>query len=125
MYRNHMRSQLALMNIRCDEWKVPSRDGSATMPGISGSASVNGKTLTVTLTNPSLDAAVTARIRLAAGSIVEGRGSVLTHPEMTAGDTLDRPNEVTLASFPVNVRGSRAGISIPKHSIVALELKMA
>jgi alpha-N-arabinofuranosidase len=39
MYRNHMQSQLALMNIRCDELKVPSRNGDATMPGLSGSAS--------------------------------------------------------------------------------------
>jgi alpha-N-arabinofuranosidase len=125
MYRNHMQSQLALMNIRCDELKVPSRNGDATMPGLSGSASFNGKNLTVTLTNPSLDSAVAARIRLTSGSIVEGRGSVLTHAEMNAGNTFDRPNEVKLAPFPVTVRGNNTEISIPKHAVVSLQLRMA
>jgi alpha-L-arabinofuranosidase len=125
MYHNHMQSQLASMNIRCDELKVPSRNGTATMPGLSGSASVNGKRLTVTLTNPSLDAPVAAQIRLTSGSIVEGRGSVLTHAEMNAGNTLDRPNEVKLAPLPVTVRGNRTEVSIPQHAVVSLELKMA
>jgi alpha-N-arabinofuranosidase len=125
MYRNHMRSQLASMNIRCDELKVPSRNGTAAMPGLSGSASVNGKTLTVTMTNPSLDSPVTAQIRLTSGSIVEGRGSVLTHAEMNAGNTLDRPNEVKLTALPVTVRGNRTEISIPQHAVVSLDLKMA
>jgi alpha-N-arabinofuranosidase len=125
MYRNHMRSQLAAMNIRCDELKVPSRNGTATMPGLSGSASVNGKKLTVTITNPSLDSPVAAQIRLTSGSIVEGRGSVLTHAEMNAGNTLDRPNEVKLSPLPVTVRGDRTEISIPQHAVVSLDLKMA
>jgi alpha-L-arabinofuranosidase len=124
MYRNHMRSQLAAMNIRCDELKVPSRNGTATMPGLSGSASVNGKTLTVTLTNPSLDSPVAAQIRLTSGSIVEGRGSVLTHAQMNAGNTLDHPNEVKRSPLPVTVRGNKTEISIPQHAVVSLELKM-
>jgi alpha-L-arabinofuranosidase len=95
------------------------------MPGLSGSASFNGKNLTVTLTNPSLDSSVAARIRLTTGSIVEGRGSILTHSEMNAGNTLDRPNEVKLAPFPVTVRGNGTEISVPKHAVVSLQLRMA
>jgi alpha-N-arabinofuranosidase len=95
------------------------------MPGLSGSASVNGKKLTVTITNPSLDSPVAAQIRLTSGSIVEGRGSVLTHAEMNAGNTLDRPNEVKLSPLPVTVRGNATEISIPQHAVVSLDLKMA
>ncbi len=125
MYRNHMRSRLASMRIRSEELKVPSRNGAATMPGLSGSASFKDKSLTVTITNPSLDSPIAANIRLTSGSIVEGRGSVLTHAEMTAGNTLDHPNEVKLAPLPVNVRGQRTEISIPQRAVVSLELKMA
>jgi alpha-L-arabinofuranosidase len=125
MYRNHMRSRQASMRIRCDELKVPSRNGVATMPGLSGSASFKDKTLTVTITNPSLDSPSVANIRLTSGSIVEGRGSVLTHPEMTASNTLDHPNEVMLSPLPVKVRGNRAEISIPQRAVVSLELRMA
>ncbi len=123
MYRNHMRSRRASMRIRCDEIKVPSRDGMATLPGLSGSASFKDKTLTVTITNPSLDSALDGNVRLIGGSIVEGRGSVLTHAEMTASNTLDHPTEVKLASLAVNVRGDRAQISIPQRAVVSLELR--
>jgi alpha-N-arabinofuranosidase len=123
MYRNHMQSRLAAMRIRYEELKVPSRNGAATMPGLSGSASFKDKTLTVTITNPSLDSTAVVKIRLTRGSIVEGRGSILTHAEMTANNTLDHPNEVMLSPLPVNVRGNRAEISIPQRAVVSLELR--
>jgi alpha-N-arabinofuranosidase len=125
MYRSHMGSQLAQIEIHCDELKVPSRNGSAVLPGLSGSASIKDKTLTVTLTNPSLDSPVTARLRLTNGSMVEGRGAMLTHAEMTAGNTLDSPNQVQPVALRVDLRRGRAEISIPKHAVVALELKLA
>jgi len=125
MYRNHMRSRLASMSMRCEDMTVPSRDGSAVMPGLSGSASVNGKTLTVTITNPSLEAPLAAQIRLANGNIVEGRGRVLTHAEMTAGNTLDRPNEIALSPVTVVVRGNKTGITIPPRAVVSLELRIS
>jgi alpha-L-arabinofuranosidase len=117
-----MRSQLAQMHIRCDELQVPSYSGTAAMPGLSGSASLNGKTVTVTITNPSLDSTVAARIRLTSGSIVEGRGKILTHADMTAGNTFDHPDKVKLMPFPVAVRGGKAEVSLPPRAVVSLEL---
>jgi alpha-L-arabinofuranosidase len=124
MYRPHMRSRLASMRLRCDEQKVPSRSGSATMPGLSGSASVKGQTVTVTVTNPSLDSQVFTKLRLTSGNITEGRGSVLTHSEMTARNTFDRPDEVKLQSLPVTVRGNGAEVSIPARAVAALQLSI-
>ena len=92
------------------------------IPGLSGSASLHGKTVTVTITNPSLDATITTRIRLTSGSIAEGRGRILTHTDMTAGNTFDHPDKVKLAPFPVTVRGNRAEISLPPRAVVSLEL---
>jgi alpha-N-arabinofuranosidase len=125
MYRNHMGAKLAPTRIRCDELKVPSRDGTATMAGLSGSASFKGKTLTVTITNPSLDSAVAAQIRLTSGSLIEGRGSVLTHVDMTAHNTFERPDEVTAGALAVTIRGNRAEVSIPQRAVVSLELRIA
>jgi alpha-L-arabinofuranosidase len=124
MYRNHMNSRLAAMKIRCDELKVPSRTGTATMPGLSGSASTKAGTLHVTMTNPSLESSVTAHLRLSSGNLVEGRGTILTHADMTARNTLDKPNEIQLAPFPVTVRGDRVEISLPPRAVVLLEMKM-
>ena len=124
MYRNHMRGRSATMRIRSHELTVPSRSGSATMPGLSGSASFKDKTLTVTVTNPSLDSPVSARIRLTSGNITDGRGTVLTHPEMTARNTFDRPDEVKLQPFPVSIRKNRLDVSIPPRAVVSLELRV-
>ena len=82
------------------------------MRALSGSASIKGKTLTVTLTNPSLDSSVTTRIRLTSESIVEGQGRVLAHPEMTARNTFDRPVEVKSGGLAVSVRGNRTEVSL-------------
>ena len=125
MYRNHMRSRVAPMTIRCDELKVPSRNGSATMPGLSGSASTKDNVLNVTITNPSLDSSIVAHLRLTSGNITEGRGTVLTHSEMTAHNSLDSPNEVRLAPVAITVRGNQAEISIPQRAVVSLELKIS
>jgi len=81
--------------------------------------------LTVTLTNPSLDSSLATRIRLSNGSIVEGQGRVLMHPEMTAKNTFDQPDEVKSAPLPVNVRGNRAEVSLLPRSVTALELRMS
>ena len=92
------------------------------MPGLSGSASLHGKTVTVTITNPSLDATIATRVRWTSGSIVEGRGRILTHADMTAGKTFDHPDKVKLAPFSVGVRGSKAEVSLPPRAVVSLEL---
>jgi alpha-N-arabinofuranosidase len=125
MYREHMRARLAAVRIRCDELKVPSRNGLATMPGLSASASFKGKTATITITNPSLDAGVSTKIRFAGGQIIEGRGSVLTHADMTARNTFERPDEVKLQTLPVTVNGNAADVSIPERAVVSLQLRVS
>jgi alpha-L-arabinofuranosidase len=124
MYRGHMGAQLAPMQIHCDELKVPTRDGSASMPGLSGSASIKEKKVTVTITNPSLDSAIATHLRLTNGSVAGGRARVLTHAEMTASNTLEQPDKVMPIVLPVNVRAGRTEVSIPPRSVVSLELEL-
>jgi len=124
MYRGHMGSRRAAMRIRCADLTVPSRNDPATIPGLSGSASAKGKTLTVTITNPSLEAPVAARIRLTAGGISEGRGVALTHDDMTARNTFDRPDEVRPSPMPVRMGANSVEFTLPARSVVSLELRM-
>jgi len=125
MYRGHMGARQAGIQIRCEELKVPTASIPMTMAGLSGSASTKGKTLTLTLTNPSLDSPRSAVVRLTSGAISEGRGHVLTHENMMGSNSFAHPKEVYLAPFTVNIRGDRAEISIPPRAVVALELKMS
>jgi alpha-L-arabinofuranosidase len=114
------------MQIGIPERTVPMPEGSARLAGLSGSASIRDRRLVVTLTNPSLDEAVSARVRLGGGGrVAEGRGTVLTHEEMTATNTFDDPDNVTLSDLTVEVRGDAAHVSVPKQAVVALELQIA
>jgi len=124
MYRPHMYAQQASMHIRCDELKVPSRSGSTTIPGLSGSASIKDKTLTATLTNPSLDSSITTRLRLTSGNLLEGRGQVLTHEDMTARNTFDHPEAIKILPLSVNIRSNAAEVTLPPRSVAALELRI-
>ena len=126
MYRPHMGGRLVPMDVEVPDLEVPVLDGTATLPGLSGSASVRDGRLTVTLTNPSLDDAVSTRIRLAGGGqVAEGRGKVLTHEDMTATNSFDAPDNVTLSRIAVRVDGGAAAVTIPKQAVVALELRIA
>ena len=56
-----------------------------------------------------------ARIRLAGGAhLREARATVLTHEDMRATNTFDRPDEV-----------APAALAVPKQSVVAVLLELA
>jgi alpha-L-arabinofuranosidase len=57
--------------------------------------------------------------------LAEGRGTVLTHEEMTATNTFDDPDNVTLSELTVELRGDTAVVTIPKKAVVALDLGIA
>jgi alpha-N-arabinofuranosidase len=126
MYRPHMEARLVPMRIGVPELTVPVLDGSLRLAGLSGSASIRDRRLAVTLTNPSLDAPVAARIRLGGGGrVAEGRGTVLTHEERTATNTFDDPDNVRPSELAVQVREDAALVTIPTKAVVALDLRIA
>ena len=126
MYRPHMGARAVPMRIPDEPQTVAVQQGTASIPRLTGSASIREKRLTVTLTNPSVDAGVTARLRLGGGARVsEGRGRVLTHSDMRARNTFERPDEVALATLTVTVDRDSLLVEIPRHSVVALEIAIA
>jgi alpha-L-arabinofuranosidase len=56
--------------------------------------------------------------------VAEGRGTVLTHEDMTATNTFDRPDNVTPTSLPVRVVGDAAHLTLPRRAVVALDLRI-
>ena len=125
MYRPHMGARYVPTRINLPEMTVPLLEGSARLPGLSASASVRDKSLTLTLTNPSLQDGVAARIRLVGGArLREARATVLTHEDMRATNTFERPNEVRLAPLAALVSRNTATVAIPKQAVVAVSLEL-
>jgi alpha-N-arabinofuranosidase len=126
MYRPHMGARLVPMQVRGDELTVPVQEGTAKMAGLTGSASIREKRLMVTLTNPSVDSPVTARIRLAGGARAsDGRGTALTHSDMRARNTFLNTDEVRPSSLAVKISGQSLTVEIPRQAVAAVEIQLA
>lgn len=122
MYKTHMGGKLVPVKNPAGEPVV--KQGSE--PGLSSSASIHEKQMTVTLTNPSLDAPRTVRLRIA-GSLrpAEAQGRVLTHEAMNAANTLEKPDEVHPTRLEINVSGDAVSVTLPRKSIAALVIRLA
>jgi alpha-L-arabinofuranosidase len=126
MYRPHAGGRLLPARIDVPARTVPLLEGSATLPGLYGSASVRDDVVTLTLTNPSLEEGVAARVRLGGGArLREARATVLTHPDMHAANTFEQPDNVRLAELPVSVAGDAASVALPRQAVAALALRLA
>jgi alpha-N-arabinofuranosidase len=125
MYQGHQGGKLVPMELG-GEQSVTAVEGVVKMPVLNGSASVNGAgMLTVTLSNPSLDSGVAARLRIEGGRAVEAVGQVLTHEDRQAGNTFEKPGEVGLKSLAASVEGGVVRVAIPKQSVVSLNVRMS
>jgi alpha-N-arabinofuranosidase len=126
MYRSHMGARQVPVSNPVPELTVPVLAGQAHLPGLSASASIRDRHLVVTLTNPSLDAALSVRIELAGGvRATEARGLVLTHQDMRATNTFADPDEVKPAAHPVRVVANALELSLPKHAVVLVECDLS
>lgn len=118
MYRPHMGGRLVPMKIQTEAL------GSG-IAGLIGSASVRGKQLTVTMTNPSLDGASMVRLRLNGGSATEARATVLTSENQAARNTFDNAAEVVPKPLAVQVSGPTLTVALPKQSVAAVEIRLS
>jgi len=126
MYRSHMSGRLVPIEMGETEQTVTAEEGAARMAVVYGSASVNAaRTLTVTLTNPSLEAPVNARVRLDGAQAIEVTGQVLAHDDRQAANTFVRPTEVSLAPIRQTIDGQGVRLTIPKQAVVSLSIRMA
>jgi alpha-N-arabinofuranosidase len=125
MYRPHMDAQLVPLEVKADNLTVPVISGTAQFASVAGSASLKEKRLTITLINPSLEAPLALRLRLAGGARAqEGRGTVLSHREMRATNSFQSPNEVVPSALPVSIQGDGILATLPKQSVAAIELRI-
>jgi alpha-L-arabinofuranosidase len=125
MYRSHMGGRQIPISNPIAELNIPALAGPARLPGLSASASIRDRRLTMTLTNPSLDAALSMRIRLAGGArATEVRGQVLTHPDMRAKNSFADPDEVKPAAHPVKVSSDALVLTVPKQAVVMIECEL-
>ena len=126
MYKSHMGGKFVPVKNPASEFVAGQGSGTVRVPAISSSASIMGKRMTVTLTNPSVDATRTIQLRIA-GSLrpVEAEGRVLTNEAMNAANTFLKPDQVHPTALRVDVSSDALRFALPKQSVAALRVQLA
>ena len=125
LYKPHMGARYLAPVLDLPQMTVPLLEGTGSLPRLSCSASIRDRRVTITVTNPSVADAAAALIRLSGGARPrEARGTVLTHADMRAANTFDRPDEVRPAPLSVEVSGNAASFAIPPRGLAAVSLDL-
>jgi alpha-N-arabinofuranosidase len=126
MYRAHMNGRIVPLKIAAPEMKVALLEGTGSLPGVAGSASLRDRVLTVTLTNASTDNGMPVRVRFG-GTVQpkEAKAVALTHAAPGAANTFDRPDEVEPAPLNAGVSGAAVTVTLPKQSATAITIRLS
>ena len=116
MYGAHVGGQSVRTVFSAPRVQYQRVDGTGSFWGLSGSASVKDRTLTMTLVNPHVTDARTVEIGVRGVSPVAGQASVLSAPDIHAHNTFDQPRRV---------QARAQAIEQPRAGIVAHELPPA
>jgi alpha-N-arabinofuranosidase len=97
----------------------------ASLPGLSASASVREKQLTLTVTNPSLDKTLEAEIALRGAVPRSARAVTLGGGDAHAHNSFAAPNAVQPKQQSATVRGEAIAYRFPPASVTKLEIALA
>jgi alpha-N-arabinofuranosidase len=126
MYRAHMGARQVPVRNPAQDLNVTGVAGPAYLPGLSASASLNDRRLTVTLTNPALDASLHVHIRLSSGARAQdAKGQVLTHQDMRATNNFTAPEEVKPVAYPVKILRDGLELTLPQQSVALIQCELS
>lgn len=94
--------------------------------GLNGSASVTGKTLTLTIVNPHLTEARPTRIVLRwDGTAASAQAEILGGEDVHNHNTFDHPEAVTTKKVAPTINGKTVQITLPPSSVARLSIALA
>jgi alpha-N-arabinofuranosidase len=94
--------------------------------GLNGSASINGKTITLTAVNPSVNAARETEINIGGAKIVSAAARVLSSTDIHARNTFDAPHALEPRNEAVSVGASgRLVYKFAPASVTRLTMQIA
>jgi alpha-N-arabinofuranosidase len=126
MYRAHMGGRQVSVANPVAELNVPVLAGQARLPGLSASASISERRMTVTLTNPSTQSPLKTRLRLAGGARPkEARGMVITHDDMRASNTFAGPEEVKPVPLAVSTSADALELTLAKQAVAMIQCDLS
>jgi alpha-N-arabinofuranosidase len=102
------------------------RDGKqASFWGLKGSASLKGKTLTVTAVNPDVSQARETEIVLRGATAASARAWVVTDSDIHAHNTFEQPDRVKTHAAEVALRSGALSFTFPPASVAKIEVQLS
>jgi alpha-N-arabinofuranosidase len=102
------------------------RDGKpASFWGLKGSASLKGKTLTLTAVNPDMSQPRETEIVLRGAKAVSAKAWVVAETDIHAHNTLEQPDQVKTHTAEVSLRPGALSFTFPPASVVKIEVQLS
>jgi alpha-N-arabinofuranosidase len=122
MYAPHQRGRAVTLRVETDAvGPEPHR-----LPRLSGSASVNGRKLFVTLVNADAGEPAEAKIKLVGGAQAQGGTlTLLAGESIRAYNTFEQPAAVAPVTAPLRAGWDRFTVTLPPASVAALAIELA
>jgi alpha-N-arabinofuranosidase len=97
----------------------------ATLWGLQGSASLNGKTLTLTVVNPHATEVRETEIAVRGAKVQSGQAMTLTSNDIRAHNSFENPQALVPANATVQAQGGALVYRFPAASVTRLQLTLA
>jgi alpha-N-arabinofuranosidase len=112
------------------EFSAPSvhydRDGKpASFWGLKGSASLKGKTLTLTAVNPDVSQPRETEIVLRGASVASAKAWLVAESDIHAHNTLDNPDQVKTRTTAVSLQSGTLRFTFPPASVAKIEVQLS
>jgi alpha-N-arabinofuranosidase len=125
MYAAHQGAQSLRTLISAPQVSYSRNSQPATLPGLAGSASMDGKRLTLTVTNQSLEAAREAEIAVRGAAVTSAKAVALGESDVHAHNSFETPDAVAPKDHAVAVRGGVVVCRFPAASVTKVEMTLA
>lgn len=124
MFMPHMGGKAVRAVFSAPEVQYTRVDKPAEFWGLSGSASVTGKQVTLTVTNPHLSESREAEIAIRGARATAAQARVLTMPDVHAHNTFENPSVVQPRNNPVSVSSGAISYRFPPASVTRIQITL-
>lgn len=125
IYAAHQGAQAVRAVFSAPEAAYKRNGAAASIPGLNGSASLSGKRLTVTVTNPDVLEAREAVITVRGGSAASASATELAGDQAHAHNSFENPRAVQPRSGPARVLGGAVLRRFPAASVTRLDITLS
>ena len=125
MYAAHQNNQAIRTMISAPQVSYSRNGQPATLPGLAGSASMDGKRVVLTVTNQSMDTPRESDIVIRGAAIQSAKATTLADADVHAHNSFETPNAVAPKEQPLSPRNGGLTHRFPPASVTKLEITLA